>query len=115
MRKITFASVLTFLAIITFAQPPQALKYQTVVRDGAGDILQNQAVSLRMSIRESTAYGPIAYRETHSVTTNEFGLVSIEIYGNLFLLCVPKSFGEVISLTSTPIFLYPNSYFLNKS
>jgi hypothetical protein len=36
MRKITFTSVLVILAIFAIAQPPQAFKYQTVVRDGAG-------------------------------------------------------------------------------
>ncbi|OQX78571.1 MAG: hypothetical protein B6D61_05175, partial [Bacteroidetes bacterium 4484_249] len=79
MKKITIALAFTVLTIFAIAQPPQAFKYQTVVRDGAGDIIQNQTVSLRMSIRWGSAYGPIAYRETHSTTTNEFGLVSVEI------------------------------------
>ena len=79
MRKITSTSILIVLAIFTYAQPPQAFKYQTVVRDGAGDLVQNTTIDLRMSIRESSAYGAIAYRETHNVPTNEFGLVTIEI------------------------------------
>jgi len=32
-----------------------------------------------MTVRETSAGGSIAYRETHSVVTNEFGLASIEI------------------------------------
>jgi len=67
------------LAIIAGAQPPQAFKYQTVVRDGAGEILQNQEVALRMSIHDATAGGTIIYQEIFSETTNQFGLVSLEI------------------------------------
>lgn len=79
MKKFTLTAILIIVVIFTFAQPPQAFKYQTVVRDGAGAILQNQTVSFRMSIREGTATGTIVFRETHSATTNDFGLATFEI------------------------------------
>ncbi len=62
-----------------YAQPPQAFKYQAVVRNTAGDILQNQAVGIRISIHDATATGTIIYQETFSETTNQFGLVNLEI------------------------------------
>ncbi|RLD49680.1 MAG: hypothetical protein DRJ05_20625, partial [Bacteroidetes bacterium] len=80
MRKITLTIAMAILvAITTFAQTPQAFKYQAVVRDNAGEILENQAVSLRMGIRDGSAGGTVIYRETHSATTNQFGLVNIKI------------------------------------
>ena len=61
------------------AQTPQALKYQAVARDGIGNVLTNRAVSFRISILQGSASGSTTYSETHSKTTNGFGLVDLEI------------------------------------
>lgn len=65
--------------IIADAQPPQAFKYQAVVRNAGGELVANQAVGIRISIRNNDVSGPINYQETHMVTTNEFGLVNLNI------------------------------------
>ena len=62
-----------------FAQSPQAFKYQTVVRDNAGEILPNQSLSFQISLLSTLAGGIPFYTETHNTTSNEFGLVSLEI------------------------------------
>jgi len=79
MKKltVTLAMVLTVMALV--AQPPQAFKYQAVVRDNTGDIIANQAVSLRISIRTGSAIGTVIYQETHGTTTNQFGLANLKI------------------------------------
>jgi len=80
MKKFTLTFALTIIiALTTFAQPPQAFKYQAVVRDNAGEILQNQTVGIRINIHDATAGGTIVYQETFSETTNDFGLVNLEI------------------------------------
>ncbi len=56
------------------AQAPQAIPYQAVVRDTAGNLISNQSVSLRFSIRDSSAGGTVVYQETQSKTTNVLGL-----------------------------------------
>ena len=61
------------------AQTPQAFKYQAVARDGMGNVLGNKAVSFRISILQGSASGSAVYSETHSKTTNPFGLVDLEI------------------------------------
>ena len=58
-----------------FAQAPQAIPYQAVARDNAGNAIANQAVSLRFTIHNATAVGPIVYQETQSKTTNALGFV----------------------------------------
>ncbi|HTF81138.1 MAG TPA: tail fiber protein [Cytophagales bacterium] len=80
MRNL-FTLLVTYLCYIStvYAQSPEAFKYQTVIRNAAGQILANQKVSLRLSILQSTSAGSPAYVETHSPTTNEFGLVNLEI------------------------------------
>lgn len=51
--------------------------YQGVARDNGGNILANQAIGLRISIQES-GFNDV-YVETHSVTTNAFGLFNVKI------------------------------------
>lgn len=80
MKRFTLASLLTFIGLINiFGQSPQSFKYQAVVRDAAGEILQNQSVGIQISIHETTAGGTIIYQETFIEATNDFGLVNIEI------------------------------------
>jgi uncharacterized protein (TIGR02145 family) len=80
MNKFTtvLAAVLVNLGAL-FAQNPQSFKYQTVVRNSSGDVIGNQNVSFRISIRNVSANGTILYSETHSVTTNSFGLAGLNV------------------------------------
>lgn len=79
MKNITLFLAMMAFAITVLAQTPQSFKYQAVVRDNAGNILGNQNVSFRISIHDATAGGTIVYQETFSETTNQFGLVNLNI------------------------------------
>lgn len=80
MKK-TFLTLVAFLALsLTLtAQAPQSFQYQAVVRDAAGDIIANQTVGMRISLRQGSATGTIVYQETHSPMSNGFGLVNLAI------------------------------------
>ncbi|MDO9254617.1 MAG: hypothetical protein Q7U54_03820, partial [Bacteroidales bacterium] len=76
----TFSTILLlFLALGASAQTPQAIKYQAVARDGAGNVLAGKDVSFRISFLQGSISGSTVYSETHSRTTNAFGLVDLEI------------------------------------
>jgi hypothetical protein len=80
----TFSTILLlFLGLILSAQTPQSIKYQTVARDGAGNVLADRDVSFRISILKGSANGSTDYSETHSGTTNTFGLINLEIGNGL--------------------------------
>ncbi len=79
MKKFTLTCLVVILAILLFAQTPQAFKYQAVVRNSVGEIISNEVVGIRISIHDVTAGGTIIYQETFSETTNQFGLVNLEI------------------------------------
>ncbi len=80
MKKFYLLMLVILIGMIsTFSQTPQAFKYQSVVRDNAGDIVANQAVSFRITIHQGTAGGTIVYQETHSASTNSFGVVNFNI------------------------------------
>jgi len=61
------------------AQIPQGFNYQAVLRDGGGDIIANDLALVRFTIHQTTAGGTTVYQETHTTSTNEFGLVNLVI------------------------------------
>ncbi|MCH8318195.1 MAG: hypothetical protein IIA88_06825, partial [Bacteroidetes bacterium] len=65
--------------IRTFAQTPQSFNYQAIARDISGNILANQNVSFKIIILKTSTTGTVVYSETHSIITNQFGLVNIQI------------------------------------
>ncbi|MCD4731496.1 MAG: tail fiber domain-containing protein [Bacteroidales bacterium] len=83
MKKTITTLLLTIIvSFIIVAQPPQAFKYQAVMRDNTGEIIQTQSIGIRISIHDATTGGTIIYQETFNQTTNQFGLVNLEIgYG----------------------------------
>ena len=78
MRKL-LTSIFLMLAISTLAQVPQGFNYQAVIRNSSGDLIQDQNVSVRISILQGSATGSSAYTETHSEQTNTFGLIDLII------------------------------------
>jgi hypothetical protein len=96
----------TFLAAIlltatTFAQTPEKMSYQAVVRDSGDALVTNQAVGMQISILQTTATGTAVYVETQTPTTNVNGLVTLEI-----------GTGSVVSGDFTTIDWSADSYFI---
>lgn len=80
MKKLFFIIAVLMMGSAVWGQAPRAFKYQAVARNGAGEVLANQAVSFRISVLSGSAMGTAVYAETHSgKTTNGFGLVDLEI------------------------------------
>ena len=51
-------------SITLFAQSPQKFNYQAACRDNLGNIIANQVVTLRFSIRDLSPGGTVLYSET---------------------------------------------------
>jgi len=63
-----------------FAQaPPQGINYQAVARDNSGNPLAMQAVTIRFTVYQSFPTLDSVWIETHSTTTNAFGLFTAVI------------------------------------
>jgi hypothetical protein len=67
-------SVLLGAVTLQAQQVPQAVNYQTVVRDANGIALPNHAIGMRFTISDSTNPGTILYQETQTGTTTGLGL-----------------------------------------
>jgi hypothetical protein len=71
--------VLTFGSI---AQVPQKFNYQAVVRNNTGVIVTNQKISIKIEVLQiDSNQTSVLYAETHTPTTNTYGLFNIQIGG----------------------------------
>ena len=62
-----------------FAQAPQKMSYQAVIRNSNDSLLISTPVGMRISIVQSSPTGTVVYSETQTATTNANGLVSLQI------------------------------------
>ncbi len=81
MKKTVITVATLLLSLGAFAQAPQKLSYQAVIRNVNQSLAANQTVSTRISILQSWANGVPVYVEEHYGTTNVNGLLSLEIGG----------------------------------
>ena len=70
-----FCSYLTVLS----QSPPESFKYQSIVRDASGNMLDNQAVNFQFTLIQGTTNGTTVYQEVFPVTTNNYGLFNVQI------------------------------------
>jgi len=70
-----------FLFITLFAQTPEKMTYQSILRKETGALHSNITVGMQVSILQYTADGLAVYTETHNPLTNQNGLITIEIGG----------------------------------
>jgi hypothetical protein len=80
MKKIcSVVFVLMVACHSAFAQAPERMSYQSVIRNAGNNLVINQSVGLRISILQGTSTGTVSYQETQTATTNINGLVSVQI------------------------------------
>jgi len=79
-RTFLLLAVLVF-SLTVFSQLPEKMSYQAVVRNSSNTLVKNTQIGLQVSILQGTVAGQAVYREKHVPTTNENGLVSVEIGG----------------------------------
>jgi len=79
--------ILAHLLINTsiFAQAPQKMSYQAIIRNTSGALVTSASVGMKISILQGTATGTVAYSETQTASTNANGLVSLEIGSGTFV------------------------------
>jgi hypothetical protein len=81
MKKKILTLIAAAFTLFSFAQPPHYFNYQAVIRDAEGNLLTGQDVSIKIEILAGSASGTVVFRETHLVTTNDQGLVTLPVFG----------------------------------
>jgi hypothetical protein len=99
-RLFTLLAIVSF-TIGVFAQAPQRISYQAVVRNSSNALVTSTPIGMRISILQGSESGSALYVETHTPTTNVNGLVTIEIGG-----------GTVVSGSLAAVDLKTGPYFV---
>lgn len=82
MRKLLTLISTIFIAGALWAQSPESISYQAVVRDADGNLVKEQSIGMQITLLQNSATGPEVYVERQFPTTNANGLVSIAIHGD---------------------------------
>lgn len=83
MKKIFTIFVAIQLTTCIFAQVPQKMSYQAVIRNSSNALVISSPIGIKVSILQGSASGAEVFAETHIPTTNSNGLVSLEIGGGV--------------------------------
>ena len=80
-NKFILLIAVSLTTVSIFAQTPEKINYQAIARDASGNPMINSSLSVVFEIRLGSSSGSSVYSETHSPTTNEFGLFTSAIGG----------------------------------
>lgn len=79
MKKLSSLLVFILFAACVFAQSPNSMSYQAVIRNSSNALVVNTKIGMQISILQTSSTGTPVYVETQTPTTNANGLASIEI------------------------------------
>jgi hypothetical protein len=77
--KNTFLLILLLLSENIWAQAPQKMTYQAVIRNSSNALILSSPIGIKVSVLQGSANGTVSYSETQIQNTNINGLVSLEI------------------------------------
>jgi uncharacterized protein (TIGR02145 family) len=81
MKTFLILSLHLLLTSFLYAQAPQGIPYQAVLRNADGSVMANSAANMIFMIHDGSATGAVVYQESHALTSNAQGLVSC-VVGN---------------------------------
>ena len=93
--------IVFFLSLGIYAQMPEKISYQAIIRNTDGEIIGNSTIGIKISILQQSMNGEEVYQESHLPLTNENGLVTVQI-----------GTGTVLNGTFTDIDWSNGSFFL---
>jgi len=125
MKKLLY--LITLVTTVSFAQ--EGISYQAIAYDNNGFEMSSQEIQLQLSILGDSINGSAEYVESHTVTTDDFGLFSIVIgsgdtEANLssvnwkspkFLKVEMQNGDEMTTLGVSQFLSVPYSYYSQKS
>lgn len=99
MKKIFTLSLIILLFSSLFGQFSDSFNYQAIIRGSNGQVLPNKQLYLRVGILQGSMSGNELHSEVFATTSNEMGLVNVEIGS------VNKQSFQSISWNNAPYYL----------
>ncbi len=85
--KLVLGLVLTILCLSTsFLNAQSTFRYQAVARDSTGAVLANQQIGVQIGIIQTESSLPPIYQEEHQVTSNDYGVLNLNVGEGAVLL-----------------------------
>jgi len=101
MKKLLLLFITVVFNASVFAQAPEKMNYQAVVRNSSNQLVIDDQVGMKISILQGSESGTVVYTETLTPTTNANGLVNIEIGGGAGFNTIDWSNGAYFIKTET--------------
>jgi len=79
MKQVIFSALFATITLFVAAQVPQAINYQAIARNSAGNPIANTPIGVRFKILQGSTTGTSVYTETQTATTNQVGLFNLQI------------------------------------
>ncbi len=79
MKNVITLLVAVLFTANVFAQAPQKMSYQAVIRNTNNNLVVSTSIGMRISIIQGSLFGASVYVETQTSSTNTNGLVSVEV------------------------------------
>lgn len=86
MKPVITTLIALILTTKVFAQAPDKMSYQTVIRNSSNSLISSAPIGMRISVLQGSVTGSAIYIETQSPTTNANGLASMEIGGGTVVI-----------------------------
>ncbi len=86
MKKLITLVLYMYSMLNVFGQSPEKMGYQAIIRAQDNSLVANSNISLQIIVHQGTTSGVNVYQETHYISTNSNGLISVEIgTGNIVI------------------------------
>jgi len=99
MKTVQLTLLLVFAISIFLSTKAQdslrGIKYQAVARNISGNTLPDYELDIRINLLSDSITGTVVWEETHTVTTNQFGLFSLVIGTGDPGECEAEDFGDI--------------------
>ena len=109
MKRILFLFLIIFISSYAFAQAPEMMSYQAVIRNAKGELLIQKPIKVRISILQKTESGNSIYVEMHDDTTNIKGLITLKIGDGI----IASGNLSTLDWSDGPYFLKTETYYNN--
>jgi hypothetical protein len=98
MKKLICLTILAGLTFFAFAQAPQGFNYQAVIRNSEGQLITEQAVTIRLTLQDQGGKAN-HYAELHFLATSPQGIVNLVVGSGIPILNnfidIPWEEGEI--------------------
>jgi uncharacterized protein (TIGR02145 family) len=79
MKKLITITFSIIISMQIFAQSPQRLSYQAVIRNNTNNLVVSKSIGMQISILQGTTTGTAVYVESQTPMTNVNGLATVEV------------------------------------